>query len=402
MNLKFQHFSGVEKMDSITNFKIISIYDRLPLIKELIAKYQRKFGEIGKITYTTEELENDKIKILFSVELMELKHDGWKYIGTIESVPVLNDKEEFTGYENMLYSNNPDFIKYKNVKLRCDHCRTNQQRKTVNVFKNEEKEMLIGTACSKEYFGINVFQSLNKILNIFPKITDFIEESESFLGFSGMGGIDKQEFCKIVYGVIKEYGYMSKSNYDEFSNRLPTSTIASNLYYSTEKEKYDQKIKILDSLKERNILDEVRNYWNSKESDDTFTHNVQMSLKMQSPKEGLLAYAVWEFMKEIEDITGQKKIASRKKNSEHQGTIGEKLFNIEIEILSIYSMESQYGIMHIVSMIDKNDNIIVWKSGSIGKIEKGQNKTIKTAIVKEHSEYKEVKQTIVKNVKFTN
>jgi len=58
--------------------------------------------------------------------------------------------------------------------------------------------------------------------------------------------------------------------------------------------------------------------------------------------------------------------------------------------------------MHIVSMIDKNDNIIVWKSGSIGKIEKGQNKTIKTAIVKEHSEYKEVKQTIVKNVKFTN
>lgn len=398
---------------SATEFEFETVYDRLPLINELIAKYQKKFAEIGNITYTKEDakikiwnessekfISIDGLKIVVSVDITTLKHDGWKYIGTIESVPVLNDKEEFTEYENIVYSNDKNFAnRYKNEKLRCDHCNTNHQRKTVHVFKNEEKEIMIGTACSKEYFGIDVFKDLNKILSVYIKITDLQEEFER-LGFGGFG-IDKHEYCKIVYGIITEDKKYISAKSCEFNFNTPTSRIADNVYSSKEKEMYDLKIKILTNLKDVDILEKVRNYWNSKENDDTFTYNVQMTLKMLNPKTGLLAYAVYEYMKEVEDFTGIKKLNAIKKQSEYIGSIGEKIKNQEIECLKISSVETKFGTMYIALMIDNNQNIIVWKSGSMkDNIETGMKKIIKTAIIKEHTEYNGRKQTIIKNVKF--
>jgi hypothetical protein len=55
--------------------------------------------------------------------------------------------------------------------------------------------------------------------------------------------------------------------------------------------------------------------------------------------------------------------------------------------------------MNIISMIDNNNHVIIWKTSTL-KTQKGEKRTIKIATIKEHSEYNTVKQTIVKNVKF--
>jgi hypothetical protein len=120
---------------------------------------------------------------------------------------------------------------------------------------------------------------------------------------------------------------------------------------------------------------------------------------MLEPRTGLIAYAVYEYMKEIEDLHGTKKFGEKTKNSAHIGVVGEKIKGVKVEIFRVSNFESMYGLTFVISMIDDNNNVIVWKTSSpVG--EKGEKRTIKTAIIKDHDEYKGIKQTVVKNLKF--
>jgi hypothetical protein len=387
-------------------------YDNSNLIEEYITKIRKKFDIIG-IDYTKEPTkrvfngnEIDLLRITINIEFPVLKHNGWTYYGTIESVSIIDENEKNIGYENILYStikDNDILKKYINLEnFRCDHCNTNHARKTVHLFKHEDnREFIIGTACSKEYFGINVYTQLLKILNLFPKISDFMEEMEEKYGYhNGTLYFNKNEFCKLVYGIIKEQGkYVSVSSVSEFSSEVPTSSIAQSIYYAKEGTFYNKKIEILKSLQDINIIDKVREYWLSKESEDVFIHNVQTALRMLNPREGLIAYAVWLYMCDVEDFTGKKKFGEKVRQSNFIGTIGDKIKGKEVEIYNFTSFETDYGLMFVISMISEQNEVIVWKTSSpIG--EKGDKKMIKTAIIKGHTEYKDIKQTIVKNLKF--
>lgn len=398
--------------------EFVTVYDNTHLVDEIISKYKTKFSKYSvgisytkeptKCTITSEDkdIEIDALKITIDIEIPLLKHEGWTYYGMVESVPILDENEKNMGYENMLYSSIPEneiLAKYSKLdKFRCDHCNTNHYRKTVHIFKHDDgREFVIGTACSKEYFGIDIHKSLCNILNLFPRISDFAEDLEETFRMGGYSDcLNKTIIAKLAYGVISEQKrFISKSSCDEFSREIPTSSYVSNLYYSNEKEDREESNKILDSLKDKNIIEPVREYWMAKESDDTFTHNVQTSLKMVSPKLGLIVYAVWEYMKEVEDFTGKNKFGVRLKNSTHIGVVGEKIKNKEVEIYSVSSFETMYGVTFIISMIDDNDNVIVWKTSSPTG-EKGEKRVIKTAIIKEHTDYKGINQTMVKNLKF--
>ena len=402
-----------------SNITFLSSYDDSAAIDEYISKLQKKFGSVG-IVYeksSVKEIINgevvDLIQITINIEYPSLKHNGWTYYGTIESVPVLDEKENNAGYENMLYSpikDNDILLKYKDLeKFRCDHCNTNHIRKTVHLFVHEDKkEFIIGTACSKEYFGIDVYLQLSKILNLFPKMIDILDEIEDKFSFPrrGFSHFSKSAFCKIVYSTVKENGrYVSKSSIDEFSKEIPTSSISEYIYNSKpngtieEKELYEKKEEILKEYQDADVLEKVYQYWQNKEDDSIFTNNVQTSLKMIEPKFGLITYAVYEYMREVEDFTGKYKFTERKKLSKHISVIGDKIKGTEVEIINISNFETQYGVMYIISMIDASDNVIVWKTGAPDGL-KGEKRVIKTAIIKEHSTYQNINQTIVKNLKF--
>lgn len=78
--------------------------------------------------------------------------------------------------------------------------------------------------------------------------------------------------------------------------------------------------------------------------------------------------------------------------SEYVGTINSKV-DLEVTVKRIFGFDGFYGTSFIVTMEDSNGNTIVWKTSSY-KLEEGKTYTM-TAGVKEHSEYKDVKQTII-------
>lgn len=402
----------VTKLDR-SNIVFLASYDDSPLIDEYIAKVQNKFDNVG-ITYTKEPVQRvidgltiDLIKISIDIELPSLKHDGWTYLGTVIKMAILDDKEQNIGYENLICSNKSDndiLLKYKDYDtLNCDHCNTKHNRKTVHIFMHEDgREFSVGTSCSKEYFGINVFNQLTKILNLLPRIADFAEEVEERFGYGSRKYrcVDKNTFCKIVYQTIKDTGhYTSRSSIDEFSNKICTTDKSLSIYNAIDKDLRIEQERILKLLKDFDILNLVREYWFQKDEDDIFVHNVQTALKMIEPKYGLIAYAVFKYMDDVEDFMGRHKFGDRLKQSNFIGEKGEKIKGKEVEIYNFNSFETPYGVSFIVSMIDSENNVIVWITSS-PQGDKGDKKTIKTAIIKDYKTYRDVKQTIVKNLKF--
>lgn len=102
--------------------------------------------------------------------------------------------------------------------------------------------------------------------------------------------------------------------------------------------------------------------------------------------------------------------------SEYIGNVGEKI-TIEVVLTNITSWETKFGTQYLYSFKDASGNVLVWKTstgwfkadddGNVTSIFLNSgDKEIKfneeftlTATIKEHSEYKEVKQTVLTRVK---
>jgi len=83
-------------------------------------------------------------------------------------------------------------------------------------------------------------------------------------------------------------------------------------------------------------------------------------------------------------------------NSSHLGTVGKReTFNVEVDRVAYF--EGAFGIVWIVTMRDEVGNAIVSKSTAF-RAERGKKLTIK-ATIKEHSEFRGERQTIVQRIK---
>jgi len=91
--------------------------------------------------------------------------------------------------------------------------------------------------------------------------------------------------------------------------------------------------------------------------------------------------------------------AARKALSQYVGTPGDKI-ELDVEVKGVWSFQSKfsyYGRTYINKMVDADGNVIVWKTSSTS-LEEGAKIRIK-ATVKEHSEYRGEKQTVVLRLK---
>lgn len=104
----------------------------------------------------------------------------------------------------------------------------------------------------------------------------------------------------------------------------------------------------------------------------------------------------------IEGVKVQNAIEASKgvepaKESEYIGNEGEKV-NMIVTLDHIAYWESIYGTTYVYTFTDEKGNVIVWKTAKGMAIENGEKITL-TGTIKEHSEYKGVKQTVLTRCK---
>jgi len=324
-----------------------------------------------------------------TIKIPVIKWKGYEYIATLK-------KECGDEKENQVFTSlDEDFSAYFDGKFRCDHCETNRFRKTVHLFRQASgKELMIASTCSKQYFGIDVANKIHKIFtflakdgtkSIFDKVFDkFWKKSCPF---------DTETFCKLCYGIITRDGqYISGGVTTGEADRYMSSSMS---YLSKEIEGMRKEVKKILNLAKNFDYNAVVKYWKNKKDQDNFTNNVNVAFTMYHPQHGYLAWAVFDYMKNIEKF-GQKVIQSNEK-SQHLGDIGERIES-EVTINNIRNINTRFGWSKLVEMIDKQGNVLNWwTSKSIGFV-KGDCVRV-SGIVKNHDEYKGVKNTTIKNCK---
>ena len=81
------------------------------------------------------------------------------------------------------------------------------------------------------------------------------------------------------------------------------------------------------------------------------------------------------------------------------GRIGDELKEIKVKLTSKYSFETRYGMSTAYNFVTEDGNVLVWFSSTVQQVKSGEWCIIKHGIIKNHSEYKNVKQTILTRCK---
>ena len=85
--------------------------------------------------------------------------------------------------------------------------------------------------------------------------------------------------------------------------------------------------------------------------------------------------------------------------SEWIGEVGGKILNLKVQLVRKHAFESRYGLTNIYGFQDENGNVLTWFSTTFQPYEVGDWMTIKCAAIKNHDEYKGVKQTTITRAK---
>lgn len=269
----------------------------------------------------------------------------------------------------------------------CRHCNKQIRRKYTYLLKDRDSPsndlLQVGGSCLKDFTGVN---------------TEAVAEYESIIHLAEDYG-DPFKFGKfineyplnIVIGhaidSINEFGYRPTSNPDSTRNDV------------LDRVKWDEE------PLDMNLANEIISWMKGYHDDSDYSMVLNAIAQHEVVTLHYFGYAVsavnsyynYQEKLSIEAIRAQQH-EWEKKSSDYVGEVG-KGINIDVNSCQLVSSgDGAYGYWYLYKFIDKSCNILTWFTSSpcIGKDEK-VNKIIAT--VKDHEEYKGVKQTQLSRVK---
>lgn len=371
-------------------------------IKELtkrIKHIQNKGADItfniGKEVVEEHELNSGaKIAVkCYEVEVEgQYKINDWSFVGTIEH----------SGAGNIIRSINSSLegkipAKYRTVGQECEHCHQIRDRKDTYLIYNEKTQEFkqVGRTCLKGYTGgldAEKCAQFADVVNYLFRLENETDDADYFSDFVGGGGgaieLNTKLIKKTVFGYVKSYGYVPKESAQELAQIL--FGVGDN--EKSVKDATDEEVAEMNAWVE--TVNTNSDYmWNAKTA-----WNKQYS---EFRDVALLASFVKVFLKAKSDIAKRMQDNSEK-NNEYVGNVGDRITIKDIKSVRIlYTKEgSRYAYnapsAYVHEIVDGQGHVYVWSSTTffIDDFNDGKLKEI-VATVKEHREYKGLKQTIV-------
>lgn len=393
------------------------------IYEDFFADVEKKLNRIGKkckkhgnpfvfevVGNEIEEVEDEYgYKHFYKFVVIEV--DGTAKINDYECVAVL----EIHNTGNVIRRINTEieiparFLHTENV---CEHCNSKRQRNELyiihNVKTNEFKQ--VGSSCLKLYTnGLNA----EYVAAFIDGITE-LEERDGHICSSGRFYIPVEYVIGYATEIIDKMGYFN-SNSD-----LPTKSLLSTMIGGNQRmsERIDFINKTLKANKFFNVefdesdfhkkdtenrVKEIIQYYLNLKADSEFMHNVQVLLNdgyVACQNIGFLCYLPEGYNRYIqkEIKRAEQKLVDEK--SEYFGEVGKRYKNVNIyEIRILSGWETQFGYTYLYKITLENGNILTWKSSNwYSEDELKKMKTIDFS-VKNHTEYKNTKQTEVTRCK---
>ena len=335
------------------------IYD-VPGFKAQVAKLSKKYkveiscvyGDVQDRKYETDEIVIDyqitPVTATFSFE--GYKVEGFDYFGCIKDDGF--GLMSIHGSGSMDGKSVIDFINELKA-IPCHNCGRKHIRKIGHVFQVQENGefVIFGSTCAKNYFGVD----FKKILSFFEKFDAIVRDMDNqSISNSFVDSFDANRVARIVYFLIKAYGFISKTQ-AEVNDYEPTADIARECLF------VPKELAI--------IIKDNKELWKELEEKDfsaitefeidgstEFGHNVKMIQKkfengyIKSRDIGIFA---WLVSKVYFSAPKKEKIDFILPDLEK----GDKLANLEVELVSVHNYTNQYGVQNIYTFIDKDAKV---------------------------------------------
>ena len=272
----------------------------------------------------------------------------------------------------------------------CNHCNTKRKRKMYYIFYNKKINnfVSVGSTCCKEYVGVDIEKILKKYDSIYQSIGVSFDNEINLIS-TDINYIVSKIICydKLYNTQYKNYRKY-KENLLEFVNELVINSKYQNEYYY-----YDKHEKELE--KEANKTIEYILKMNNKENNE-YLHNLQQIFNNRFMDAKFIKYIL--YCTKLVQLDKVKKEANKenKKPSNYVGEIKDRL-DLNLTLFNIIELEGYYGLSYLYLFKDNEGNIFKWITAS-KKLENNTAYKIK-ATIKNHEEYKGIKQTVLTRCK---
>jgi len=376
-------------------------------LKKLVKKIEKFGGRLESVvkTPTTTKLDGadvSGIRIELTIDNPIIMYKDYRYIATLTK-SFENEDENIVRTVNKQI----DFSPYFKAPFHCDHCGTNRRRKKVFIFRNDAgQDLMVASTCGKDYFGINIYKEIGNVGRLEETLKGFEEKISD--GYKSVPcRFDSERLAAFSYYVIKrDKKYISKSKAEETEYSIAYShadtydcvstcdrALSLDSAYIRSPKKYPDIKNLLKTFDYNKIL----KYWDDKASKDksVFTNNIKVSLRQVRPARGMIVYAVYEYLKNVEKLWAPK--VPEKFKNEFFGEVGlRKAFEFTVDRVSEHQGRkfSYYdsGIFYVLKFRDPAGRQFSWLTNGHHHLEEG-NKVKLMGTVKNHNEYKGYKTT---------
>ena len=296
-------------------------------------------------------------------------------------------------------------IVYRDSKPHCDHCKIERNWKSTFVVKHADGTYKqVGRQCLKDFTGHADPEALARMAEILMELNAICEGGEDdYEEGMGGGGHGHQRYSvssllRITACIVRVDGWKPSS----FEDASTKGTLMGYVYArKDEAKKYEARYPITDTDK---ALAEKAHEWLIElgETSDLndYLHNLSMIGKAGSVEVksfGLLASAISAYLR-----VEEKLIISRREKltSNHVGEIGQKGLEMTLTLAFRTYIESAFGTKAMMKFIDDSGNIIIWWTQAAAADDMLIGTRLKAkATVKNHTEFRDVKQTEVLRLK---
>ena len=365
-----------------------------------ISKLNKKY----RVSVSTKVLRHSLAKGENGIEypIVEFEVCGEKpHLGTHEVLAV----KKVEGNHVLIFGPSAEDVPKKYWSLeenQCDHCSTMRSRKTFLILRNfETGEILqVGKTCVKEYTNSleeEIFR-LYRVYALYREAGQF--NWDGYIPSSGYIVYDVRKYLAIASKVIASEGYVSSD--EAFQNgELSTKQNCCSLYDKFASEGFPEEFGDVDKV------NDIISWWLGKNhrDDDAFWQNVAEILKDGYCREKFLGLVTFlpnsyeNYLERIRNMTPKYDFL----NDYPTGmAVGDKV-SIEVVLRkrSYYETNfSYYGqTVGVYLMSDREGHCFLWKTGAATMLDDvdlaSEQPLLLSGKIKEFSEYKGVKQTVL-------
>ena len=279
----------------------------------------------------------------------------------------------------------------------CEHCNTKRRRKdayiVMNTVTGEFKQ--VGRTCLKDFTcGL----SAELVAQYIAAFDTMIEGEAVAEGWHAVEYYETKEYLQYVVECINHFGFYGTQSARSTKHRayeylmatarklVPVTYLQTIL---TEMEEVNFKH---DTAEVKEVVEKALAWIAEQNEDNSYIHNVKVLASQQyigRKDMGFIASLISTYNKAMQ--IEMKKREQEKTNSDSTfiGNIGDRI-TVEVKSIEcVASWDTQYGATFVYKMTDEQNNVYTWKTG---KSVTNAQSTI-TGTVKEHKEFRGVKQT---------